>query len=605
VKAATDISDGELVRLACAGDPVAFRLLVERHRPAALARARYLARGASATRSGDAEDVVQDAFLQAFVALDRLQDPDRFAGWLSGIVLNTYRAARRRQDRTDLVGEWSEDLHPISADGLPEAALDDLDRGDAVAQAVAGLSGRQQEAVRMFYFADLPVGQIADQLDDSPGAVKARLHQARRRLREHITVHRPDLVPYLPQRTPMTTVRIAYVGPRNFGTAGPGHLLVVLADDAASRALPLWLRRFEGNSLAGLLERPPGREGLAWYPEELTDRLLRAAGASVAAVEIGELGPGVTAARIDVTGPAGSQQVTVRPGDGLALAVAAGAPIRVPDALMDRLAEPVPDGDLPGPFADRVPVPNAPSGIQVPDSPQYEARNLDFTAGLDGWRLSGTFQRDLTVSHGHDYAATAGPGAASAVLRAAVAEPSGRALLGQTIRADGYRRQQVSFAADLRPDRLSRPGQSGMFLQVSRDPGRSAARTSGPAQQGGNTSLAAQKLAAAQAGRAPQAEGGLAGLAAQAGLTLSLFGRDQNQDQGPGSQDQAAALHNVDIGEDRTAGPGWRDYQVSAYVPDDAAFITFGIALTGRGEIEIRGAAWQHAAIEGEKSSDD
>jgi RNA polymerase sigma-70 factor (ECF subfamily) len=582
VKAATDISDGELVRLARAGDPVAFRLLVERHRPAALARARYLAGGTGASRSGDAEDVVQDAFLQAFVALDRLQDPGRFAGWLSGIVLNTYRAARRRQDRTDPVGEWSEDLHPVSADGQPEAALDDLDRGDAVAQAVARLSGRQQEAVRMFYFADLPVGQIADRLDDTPGAVKARLHQARRRLREHITVHRPDLVPYLPQRTAMTTVRIAYAGPRSFTAAGPQHLLVVLADDAAGRALPLWLRRLEGNSLTGLLDRPPGRDGLAWYPEELTDRLLRAAGARVAAIEIDEFGPGVTAARIHVTGPAGSQQVTVRPGDGLALAVAAGAPIRVPDTLLDRLAEPVPDGDLPGPFADRVPFPNAPSGIQAPDSPQHEPRNLDFTAGLDGWRLSGTFQRDLTVSHGQDYTATAGPGPANAVLRAAVAEPSGRALLAQTVRADGYRRQQVSLAAGLRPDRLSRPGHSGMFLQVTRESGRPAAHPPGLAQRGGGT-----------------------GLAAQAGLTLSLFGAGQSQDAGPDARDQAAGSRGADVRADRTGRPGWRDYQVSAYVPDDAAIITFGIALTGQGEIEIRGAAWQHAAIEGEKSSDD
>jgi hypothetical protein len=56
---------------------------------------------------------------------------------------------------------------------------------------------------------------------------------------------------------------------------------------------------------------------------------------------------------------------------------------------------------------------------------------------------------------------------------------------------------------------------------------------------------------------------------------------------------------------DRTGDPGWHDYLVSAYVPDDAAFSTFGIALTGQGEIEIRGAACQHAAIEGEKSSDD
>jgi len=64
-----DISDGDLVRLARDGDPAAFRLLVERHRPMARARAARLC-----PQPDDADDAVQDAFLQAFLALDRLRE---------------------------------------------------------------------------------------------------------------------------------------------------------------------------------------------------------------------------------------------------------------------------------------------------------------------------------------------------------------------------------------------------------------------------------------------------------------------------------------------------------------------------------------------------
>jgi RNA polymerase sigma-70 factor, ECF subfamily len=78
-----DIPDGDLVRLARDGDPAAFRLLVERHLPMARARAARLC-----PQPDDADDAVQDAFLQAFIALDRLRDPGRFAGWLGGIVAN-------------------------------------------------------------------------------------------------------------------------------------------------------------------------------------------------------------------------------------------------------------------------------------------------------------------------------------------------------------------------------------------------------------------------------------------------------------------------------------------------------------------------------------
>jgi RNA polymerase sigma-70 factor (ECF subfamily) len=133
-----DIPDSDLVRLARDGDPAAFRLLVERHLPMARARAARLC-----PQPDDADDAVQDAFLQAFIALDRLRDPGRFAGWLGGIVANVCRAQRRRPPLT-LLGDWPENLHPASAGTLPSA--EDLDRADVLSRAVAGLPPGQRQA---------------------------------------------------------------------------------------------------------------------------------------------------------------------------------------------------------------------------------------------------------------------------------------------------------------------------------------------------------------------------------------------------------------------------------------------------------------------------
>ena len=103
-----EISDGDLVRLARDGDPVASRLLVERHQPMARARAAGLCLNPS-----DVDDIVQESFLQAFIALDRLRDPDRFAGWLGGIVLNVCRGLQRRAPVT-LLADWPEPVHPAA-----------------------------------------------------------------------------------------------------------------------------------------------------------------------------------------------------------------------------------------------------------------------------------------------------------------------------------------------------------------------------------------------------------------------------------------------------------------------------------------------------------
>ena len=111
--------------------------------------------------------------------------------------------------------------------------------------------------------------------------------------------------------------------------------------------------------LAGL---PAGQVIAADVPQELTTRLLGAARARVTGVDIdvteagaAELSPEVTVARIGLAGPAGTRQVTADLGLGLALAAAAGAPVRLADAVMDRLAVPVPGDDLLTPFLDRVP----------------------------------------------------------------------------------------------------------------------------------------------------------------------------------------------------------------------------------------------------------
>ena len=114
-------------------------------------------------------------------------------------------------------------------------------------------------------------------------------------------------------------------------------------------------------------------------------------------VDIDELGPGVPVARIGLTGPAGSGNVTARLPDGLGIAITAGTPIRVADAVMDRLAAPAspgsaPDsepGTVPGPVAG---VPEQTASELSPRRPRYEPRNMAFAEGLSGWLLDGSFR---------------------------------------------------------------------------------------------------------------------------------------------------------------------------------------------------------------------
>jgi len=437
-----DVSVGDLARLARAGDPIAFRLLVERHQPMVRARARQLA-----ADPGDVDDIVQESFLQAFLALDRLRDPDRFAGWLAGIVLNVCRSLHRRAPVT-LLADWPEPLHPTSAGGLPSA--EDLDRADALRAAMAELPAGQRRAVTLHYYADVPAGQVAKE----PGAARASLHKARLRLRAYLTEHRPDLVP-VSGRTHMTTVRVARIErripPGPVPDRFPTHVMV-LADDAGRRDLPIWLLGRDSHRFADDARPGPG-------PDELTDRLLRAAGARVTAVEVDELGPEVTATRIELATPVGPGHVTARLLDGLAMAVTAGAPIRVAGAVMDRLAAPAGAGQAGQ--AGPVPAQTA-RDLSIDLRPRYEPRNLTLAADLDHWVLGGSFTENAVQSHWQDYSAAANQG--TAVLSAAVPQPEGFAWLAQEIFADDYRGAAVTFRGQFRTPEGT--GLAGLFLRV-------------------------------------------------------------------------------------------------------------------------------------------
>jgi len=208
---------------------------------------------------------------------------------------------------------------------------------------------------------------------------------------------------------------------------------------------------------------------MAGVLQETAARLLHAAGVAVTAVDIEpanedvpELRSDTAAARIGLATATGARHVLVSAGYGLALAAAAGAPVRVADAVMDRLAVPVQGEDVLTPFL-------PPAAAQPPRHPglrrRPEPRNMTFADGLDYWELARDFPGGGRP-HWQDYSCTAADG--SAVLASAAPEPPGFAVLVQTIDAEDYRGRTVTFRGQLRTTGVA--GRAGLHLAVGRSP---------------------------------------------------------------------------------------------------------------------------------------
>jgi hypothetical protein len=273
----------------------------------------------------------------------------------------------------------------------------------------------------------------------------------------------------------VTTVRIVpvrYIRPPRApdGSEVPGwwphQRLIVLADDAGHRAVPLWVVAGH-KGLLGRLGRPAADAEVASGLLETAVRLLGTAGTAVSAVDIEPASDDVPELRSDtvtarVRLATGAPPVTVSAEYGLALAAVAGAPVRVADAVMGRLAVPVPGEDVLAPFLPPAEARAARGPIQ---SRRFEPRNMAFTDGLDYWELAGSFSADGQQA-GPDYSCTAAD--QSAVLAATVPEPAGSAVLVQAIAAGNYRGRAVTFRGQLRATGLS--GQAGLHLAVRRPP---------------------------------------------------------------------------------------------------------------------------------------
>jgi hypothetical protein len=344
----------------------------------------------------------------------------------------------------------------------------------------------------------------------------------------------------------VTIVRIVLADPRSGRvpdrSAVNGQQLIALADtvpaeDGGHRAMPLWLGVIDAKLLLALLNRPAGDAVTAGVLEETVARLLQAAGMAVTAVDIEpasedvpELRSDTAAARVELATAAGTRHAMVSAGYGLKLAVAAGAPVRVADAVMDRLAVPVHGEDVLAPFL--LPGAGRPPG-RPGQARRFEPRNMAFTDGLDRWELAGSFLA-AGRPHWQDYSSAAAN--RSAVLMSAVPEPSGSAVLVQEIFAEDYRGRTVTFRGQLRTTGLA--GQAGLHLA---------------------------------AGRAVDPPGAL------------LRDRGGSSVTGPGS--------SVTGRGSSVTGPGsgdWAWHEVTMPVPQQAGVIRFGIWMAGRGSVELR-----------------
>jgi RNA polymerase sigma factor (sigma-70 family) len=328
-------TDAELVAAALAGDREAFGPLLARWQPSVLGLCRRLLGPGPL-----AEDVAQEAAVAAFVGLARLADPVRFGAWLHAIAANQARMALRRRHRVTLEGlplQVAAGLPRSESGPTPEDAWASRETHQAILAALQELPPATREAVIGFYLQGYSYQELAELLGIPISTVRGRLHYGRRRLRRTLRpladeVLRPALTRREESRmdtTALLDVDVAFVGRLAFSTdcvvmlqerGGPRQLALEPVDAATGEVVELMLKR---------------QQPLTPTTHDLLPRLIAALDGRVEQVTIRRLVSQALYGDITLDRNGRRRQVEARPGDAVALALLAGAPIRVATAVME------------------------------------------------------------------------------------------------------------------------------------------------------------------------------------------------------------------------------------------------------------------------------
>jgi RNA polymerase sigma-70 factor, ECF subfamily len=193
------MTDAEVVHRVRSGDQALFEVLMRRHNQRVYRVARAVLKD-----ENDVEDVMQQAYINAFTHLEQFEERSQFSTWLTRIVLHEAFNRRRKAQRREPFG--------AAVSALDDDAGDFMDRfesptADPERQAYAGELTRVLEAAvdslpetyrTVFMLRDvegLSTNETGEGLGLGPEAVKTRLHRARAMVRRAVTAQIGEVAP--------------------------------------------------------------------------------------------------------------------------------------------------------------------------------------------------------------------------------------------------------------------------------------------------------------------------------------------------------------------------------------------------------------------------
>jgi RNA polymerase sigma-70 factor (ECF subfamily) len=144
------------------------------------------------------EDIVQETFLQVYLKIDKLKDPQYFEGWLYKITVNLCLDSVRRLKKHGLssLEEYIEmqTNSPLVENITPEAEVLYRDIQRRILECVYSLPSQYAAVLVLFYYNNFSIKEISDIINCSEATVKTRLFRARKNLEKILSTEQLDII---------------------------------------------------------------------------------------------------------------------------------------------------------------------------------------------------------------------------------------------------------------------------------------------------------------------------------------------------------------------------------------------------------------------------
>ena len=172
--------DDTLVYRAQTGDEGAFAELMREYYPFVYAVVIRIV-----NNSHDAEEVVQDAFLNAYRGLTQLEDTTKFKSWLGKIAQNCARNwLRKQRDDTVSIDEVSEQM--LQTQDSPDERLIRLEQRELIRRTMETLPQKDRDIAHAFYLEGASYDELTSTHELSYNAIAFRLSRAKRQLSKRL-----------------------------------------------------------------------------------------------------------------------------------------------------------------------------------------------------------------------------------------------------------------------------------------------------------------------------------------------------------------------------------------------------------------------------------